>query len=174
MPQRLTWPAGLVAGFAAVGAGCGWLWEWLWDAPGGVVANHVWFPDPWDQGQRADFTGTGLYVVIALAAGLLLGGLAASRARGRELVTLGAVTLGSVLAAVLMHVIGTQLAPGDPTRLARHLADGARLPGTLRLRGWASFGAFPVGALLPLAVVFLTTPGDGADDDSAAEEPAEH
>ena len=65
----------VVAVFAGAGALCGLLWFRLWDVPHGVVSGHQWFTS--ETGLRADFSGTGWYVVIAVLAGLVLGALAA-------------------------------------------------------------------------------------------------
>ncbi|HEY0890160.1 MAG TPA: hypothetical protein VGE38_11165 [Nocardioides sp.] len=157
MSRQLTrWCAAVVLVFALAGAACGWLWEWVWDAPTGVVVKGAWYPDPWDAGNRAAFSGTGWYVAIALTAGLLLGLGAGLRSRGRELATLAAVLVGSALAGALMYAVGVWLAPADPEPMAAGLADGQRLRGSLSVSGATSYAAFTVGALLPLAVLYLT------------------
>ncbi len=88
MPDRVTptrWRValgqafGTVVLFALVGAGCGWLWWSLWaPAPDGVVSEGRWFPLSGSQTAAADFAGTGLYVVVAIVAGLALGLLVAA------------------------------------------------------------------------------------------------
>lgn len=150
------WGAGVVAAFLVAGALCGWLWELVWDTPSGVVVNGSWFPDPWDAGQRAAFSATGWYVTIAAGAGLVLGALAGLRSRGRELETLVAVVVGSAAAAAVMYAVGVWLGPPDPQSLAADLPDGRRLPGSLGVSGLPSYAAFSFGALLALAVLYLT------------------
>jgi len=143
----------IVVVFGVVGVACGWLWYHLWDAPSGVVSGHRWYTN--EAGLRADFDGVAWYVTIALAAGLVLGILAAWLFDRSELVTLAAVVVGSVLAAYLMLRVGTHLSPGDPHELAKTAEDGAKLKGALHVDPWPSRAAFPFGALLGLALVYL-------------------
>jgi hypothetical protein len=152
--------------FTAAGAGAGWLWQHLWDPPTGVVADHVWYTD--EAGLRSDFSATGLYVVIALLAGLVVGGLAAVLFDRAEVGTLLAVLAGSALAAWLMWKVGVHYSAVDPHEAAKTAADGTKLPGNLHVSGagrlsWdprelrvpAAYLSFPVGALSALTVVFL-------------------
>jgi hypothetical protein len=149
----------VVALLAAIGAAAGWVWFRLWDAPPGVVADHAWYPDPYMPGQRADFDGVALYVLVALAAGVLGGALCALFLARSELVTLAAVTVGSALAGWLMALVGTALGPADPEPLARTATDGTRLSGDLALTGFSPYLALPAGALVALLLVFLSTLG---------------
>jgi hypothetical protein len=142
----------VLAVFTGVGAFAGWLWYRLWDVPHGVVSGGQWYTD--EAGLRDDFDGTGWYVALALVAGLLLGVLSAWLLRRSELVTLLAVTAGSVLAAWVMLRVGHHLSPPDPDRLARTADDGTKLAGALRLHSWVPKGAFPFGALIGLALVY--------------------
>jgi len=143
----------VVAGAALLGAVCGVLWELWWSPPTGVVLDHVWYPDL--EGVRQLFTGTGLYTLIALAGGVLLGAVCAWFFDRMELVTLAAVAAGSVLAAWLMFEVGTALAPPDPAAAAGTAEDLTALPGTLEVEGDGAFVAFPAGALTGIAVVFI-------------------
>lgn len=162
MPDRLTRVLVVVLAFAAVGAMTGVAWEALWEAPTGVVYQERWFLDP--AGPDVSFSGTGLYVLLALPVGWALGGLAGLLPR-HEVVTLGSVLVGSVLAGWLMYAVGHALGPSDPRVLAAGEADYTRVPGDLvlvapgestsPLRSTA-FVAFPVGALAGLAFVYLT------------------
>jgi hypothetical protein len=146
----------VVAVFAAVGAGAGWLWFRLWDPPIGGVQDGTWlYPD--FPAFETDFGGTALYVVIGAAAGLLLGVAAAYAFQASELVTLLAVAAGSVLAAWVAHRVGVSLSPPDPEPLAAALPDGAELPGALDVTGRSPFVAWPVGALVGLATTYLLT-----------------
>jgi hypothetical protein len=147
----------IVVVFGVVGVGCGWLWYHLWDAPSGVVSGHQWYTN--EAGLRADFDGVAWYVTIALAAGLVLGILAALLFDRSELVTLAAVVLGSLLAAYLMLRVGTHLSPGDPHELAKTAQDGDKLKGALQVDPWPPRAAFPFGALLGLAFVYLLSSG---------------
>lgn len=143
----------VVLAAALVGAVCGALWELWWTPPTGLVRDHVWYPDL--DGVRQLFTGTGVYVVVALTGGVLLGAVCAWFFDRVELVTLVAVAAGSVLAAWLMFEVGTALAPPDPTTAATTAEDYTELPGTLEVEGDGAFVAFPAGALTGIAVVFI-------------------
>jgi len=147
----------VVAVFAAAGAGCGWLWRRLWDSPSGVVSQGQWFTD--ETGLRDQFAGTGWYVAIAVVAGAVLGLLAAVVADRSEIATLVAVVVGSVLAGWLMLRVGVHLGPPDPDVLARTSPDGTRLPGDLRVPQWPPRLAFPLGAVLAVAITWFTTTG---------------
>ncbi len=136
-----------------VGAFAGVVWEWVWTPPVGVVAHHHWVQD--EVGLRGDFSGTGLYVVVAAGAGLLAGLVAAVLARGHEVVTLAALFVGSLLAGWLMYRVGVALGPPDPDVLARSTPSLTRLPGVLTVSGASPFLCLPAGALVGLMVVFL-------------------
>lgn len=152
--------------FALAGMLDGVLWRHLWSPATGVVHQHLWFPNPFDAGEQHDFRGDGTYFVVALVSGMVLAGVAAAMARGSELLTLIAVALGSVAAGLLMWRVGMLGNPADPVQLAKHAADGTRLPSRLYLANAVPLTAFPLGALGVLMAVFLTT-------GSAAEEPVE-
>ncbi len=143
----------VLACFALVGALAGVLWEWLWTPPVGVVLHHKWALD--ERGLRGDFSGTASYVLIATAAGFLLGALAAFVLDRAEIVTLVAVVAGSVLAGWLMYRVGLALGPPDPRPLARTAEDLTALPGRLRVVGGSRYYAFPLGAMGGLVIVFL-------------------
>jgi len=145
----------IVVVFAVVGALLGLLWYHLWDTPTGVVSSGQWFTD--EAGLRDTFQGTGWYVVLAVAAGLVLGLVSAWVADRSELATLAAVVVGSVLAGLLMYLVGTHLSPGDPHVLAKTAKDGAKLDGQLTVDGWSPRAAFPFGALLGLVLVYFLT-----------------
>lgn len=142
----------VVAAFAVVGAGLGWLWFQVWDQPIGTVAEQTWYPS--EQGLRDVFDATGWYAVLGVAGGAVLGAVAAAFARRSPLLTLAAVVVGSVLAGWVMHTVGLAVSPEDPVTLARTAADGTRLGGRLSLEGGESpYLAWPLGALVALMVV---------------------
>jgi hypothetical protein len=156
--------AGIVlALFAAVGALAGSIWEWLWTPPVGVVVDHEWLLGL--AGLRAEFSATGVYVVVAAVAGLLSGALCSLFLDRAELVTLAAVLVGAVLAGWVMVQVGQALGPPDPRELAETARNGTRLPSDLRIVGkiWpptsirdpSPYVAFPGGAILGVAVVLL-------------------
>ena len=166
-PARSPWgpvavQVALVVGiFAAAGAGCGWLWFRLWDPPQGLVFEGKWYLD--EEGMRGVFSGTGLFVAVAAGAGLVLGGLCAYLFDRSELATLLAVSVGAVLATLLMWRVGLSLSPAAPHELARTAADGDRLPGRLEVSGASPFLMLPAIALGALALAFALLPK--RDDD---------
>jgi hypothetical protein len=168
MPERLThepatradWvvpaivQAGIVvAGFAVVGVLAGVVWEWLWTPPVGVVVDHEWLLTL--AGLRAEFSATGVYVIVASAAGLVAGALCGLFLDRAELVTLVAVLAGAALAGWVMVQVGQALGPPDPRVLAETARNGTRLPSDLTIVGKSPYIAFPAGATLGLAVVLL-------------------
>ena len=142
----------VVAVFAAVGAGCGWLWFQVWPQPTGIVDQHTWRVD--EEAVRQVFDGTAWYVLLAALGGLLVGAGATLLGRRAPLLTLAAVIAGSLLASWLMLEVGLQLNPEDPAQLAKTAADGTELRGRLSLEGGNSpYLAWPFGSLVALMVV---------------------
>jgi hypothetical protein len=144
--------------FAAVGAACGWLWESRWTAPTGVAYQGKWYPD--GSGTDRMFDGTGSFVVIATLTGLLLGLICAWLFTASEIGTVVAVLAGGALAAWIMHTVGLHLAPADPATRAKDAADFTKIGGTLLTYGDSYRVAFPGGALLGPALVFLCFPAN--------------
>jgi MFS family permease len=149
----------VVAVHAAVGAAVGYGWFRLWDSPTGIAFEGEWFPSPSDQGYRSIVGATATYVLLGLAAGLVLGVLAALLARHSELVTLAAVVVGAVLAAWISYRLGSSLGPPDAAALAARSEDLTEIPGDLAIEGRSPFVAWPFGGLLGLAVTYLLTSG---------------
>lgn len=146
----------VIVAFAVVGAACGLIWEALWNPAPGEVVKHVWYPISWDRAQPDQFAAVGLFVIVGVVAGAVLGALAAWRLDRAELVTLAAVVVGGALAAYLMREVGLHRSPPDPQHLAKTAADGTKLPSSLPAPGWGLLAAFPGGGLAGLAIVFLT------------------
>lgn len=138
---------------AAAGALAGVVWEAWWTPPIGVVRDHSWTVDFFQS--RELFSATALYVVVGVLGGGVVGAASAFFVDRVELITLATVVVGSVLAAWLMLQVGSALAPPDPAVLARTAADDTRLPGTLEVSGIWPLGAFPAGALLGVAVIYI-------------------
>ena len=143
----------VVAVLVAAGAVAGVVWEWWWTPPTGVVVHHQWLQD--ENGLRAQFSGTGTYVVVAAVAGLVAGVVVSLVLARSELVTLVALLAGSLLAGWVMYKVGAALGPADPHHLATTAKDGTHLPGRLVVSGKTPLRAFPAGAVLGLTVVFL-------------------
>lgn len=143
----------VLALFVVGGAVAGLLWHWLWTPPTGRVLDGVWYPD--EDGLRAAFGGTGLYVVVGLGAGLLLGVASALLVDRRELLTLALVVAGSALGGWIMLEVGMIGVPTDPQVLAAGAGDDTRLPGTLTVAGGIPLIALPAGALAGLCAIFV-------------------
>jgi hypothetical protein len=153
--------AAVLATYVLVGLAAGWVWRELWEPAEGVVVQHQWFAT--GAGLREDFSGTGLYVLIATGAGLALGVLFAILGGVRPVVTLVACLVGSVLAGWLMLTMGQWLGPADPQGLAKDLDDGATLPSALRVSGLTPLLAFTLGTLGALALVFTVFQGNSSE-----------
>lgn len=169
----------VVVAFAAAGSFCGLVWESLWPSPEGIVFEHKWYLQP--DSLPLDFSATGLYVVVAVAAGLVLAAVIGLVVERDELVTTVAVLVGSALAGWLMYAVGHRLGPADPRALALKAADYDPLPSDLRIDAhgptlsfpWirdvnplhfqnvhltlptAPFLAFPLGAVVGLALIYF-------------------
>lgn len=146
-------PVLVLVAFVVAGAAAGVVWERLWTPPTGLVVDNTWYLDA--EGVQDDFSGTGLYVVVALTAGALLGLVAGLTTRGHELATLAVVALGSMMAAWVMLLTGTSLGPPDPRPLADGRADYTEVPADLRVVGTVPYIALPAGGLTMLAVCFI-------------------
>lgn len=149
----LTQAAIVLLVFLGAGALAGAVWEWLWTPPVGVVIDGEWLMGL--SALRSEFSATGLYVVVASVAGLVTGALCGLLLDRTELVTLAAGLAGAALAGWVMVQVGHALGPADPRELARTAADRTRLPSELRITGASPYIAFPAGATLGLAVLFL-------------------
>jgi len=147
----------VVGVLSAVGAVAGAVWEWVWTPPAGVAFDGEWLPTP--AGPDYVFAGTGWYVVVALAAGILATAPLCLLLPGREVTTLLAVLGGSALAAWVMAQVGHALGPADPRVLSVDFAEPAPLPGDLTLAGFSAYAALPLGAVLVCVYLFLVSNG---------------
>jgi DivIVA domain-containing protein len=153
----------ILLAYAALGAVAGAVWEAIWTPPGQVVAQHQVFFDSYASLRRV-FTGTGLYVLVGAVASALVALVVSLLARGRELLTLALVIVGSAIAAALMLKVGTMLAPGDPASIARHTTQRTLVHGQLTVEGKTLWGVkspyliWPMASLLVLALVFFARP----------------
>lgn len=159
--------ATIVVLFVVVGAFCGWLWERLWTPATGLVWQGQWhkglialdpktFAQAWSENAHQDvFSGTAIYTVIGIVAGLAVGAFAAFLLDAAELVTLGALIVGGLLAGLVAQRVGLHLSAPSPDALAPTTPNGAVLDDRIHLAGWGLWGVFPGAALIPLAMVFL-------------------
>jgi hypothetical protein len=157
----------VVAAYALLGLGAGWAWHELWQTSDGVVFQKQWYAD--GEALRQDFSGTGLYVLIAAGCGLVLGGVFALVGGSRPVLTLVLCVAGSMLAAWLMLKLGERLGPADPHELAKTAEDGTHLPSALRVSGLPALFAFSLGSLAALALVFSLFPDKSREAQLRAE-----
>jgi hypothetical protein len=171
----------ILLAYAVVGAVAGAVWEAVWTPPGQVIAQHQVFFDSYASLRRV-FTGTGLYVLVGGVASALLALVIALLARGRELLTLLLVVVGSAIAAVLMLKVGTMLGPADPASLAAHTTGRTPVAGQLTVEGKtvlmvkSPYLIWPTASLLVLALVFFAWPSPHLprdDEDRQAADPRE-
>ena len=138
--------------FVVVGLVCGWVWH-AWWAPGptAVVVGKKPYYEP-----DEEFRGTGLYMVVALVGGLVLGLLFSFLFEHDEVATLAAVVVGGVVAGLVMAWVGHHLGPENAADVARHTADFEKIDGDLDAGPLAAYVAFPGGAVLGSVAVLVT------------------
>ncbi|HEY3531275.1 MAG TPA: hypothetical protein VGK78_19185 [Nocardioides sp.] len=160
--------------YAVLGAVAGVVWQWVWTPPGQVIDHHQVLYDSYASLRRV-FTGTGLYALVAAVTSALVALAVTLLTRGRELLVLALVVVGSALAAALMWRVGTLLGPADPAAVAAHTAGRASVPGQLQVSGKSPYLAWPMTSLFVLALVYFALPGSFAhhrgDDTGASDRP---
>ena len=138
--------------FVVVALVCAWIWHAWWaPAPTGVVVGKKVYYEP-----DEEFRGTGLYMLIAATAGLVLGLLFSFLFEADEVATLAAVVAGGVIAGLVMAWVGHLLGPENAADVARHTADFEKIDGDLRAGPVAAYVAFPGGAVLGSVAVLVT------------------
>jgi hypothetical protein len=147
----------VVLTYVVVGALAGVVWERLWSPPTQVVQQHQLYYTDYASLRRV-FSGTGLYALVSAVASALVALAAALLTRRRELLTLGAVIVGSLAAAYTMHAVGVSLGPADPEKLAAVTADGTRVSGQLVVNGKTPYLVWPMVSLFVLSLVFFAAP----------------
>jgi hypothetical protein len=159
--------------YVVVGAIAGAVWEWVWTPPVHIIRNHQVYYASYASLRRV-FTGTGLYALVGAAASALLSVVVCLLTRRRELVTLASVLVGSVLAALVMRLVGGWLGPADPLSIAATAADNTQVPGSLVVTGRTAYLVWPVVSLFVLALVFFAWPGaDPTSSHDHTSDPAE-
>ncbi len=157
-----------VAVFALSGVVAGVVWELVWDAPAGVAYDNQWFLEP--AGPDYAFSGTGWYVLVALAAGALTAFALGWFWPRHELVGFAAFVVGSMLAGWVMFKVGHALGPDDPRLLAAGKPDLTKIPSDLTLAGVegeprlfrldsSALAAYPIGAMSASIYVYLVATG---------------
>jgi hypothetical protein len=163
----------VLVAYAVLGAVAGVVWEWLWTPPGQVIVQHQVFYDSYSSLRRV-FTGTGLYVLVAAVASALLALLVTVLVRGRELLVLATVVLGSAVAAALMWRVGTLLGPADPAGVAAHTAGRSTASGDLTVAGKSPYLIWPMVSLFVLSLVYFAWPASFATGEHSRPRGAEH
>jgi hypothetical protein len=176
--RALLAPGGLVrtallvlVAYVVLGAVAGVVWEWVWTPPGQVIQQHQIYYDSYASMRRM-FTGTGYYVLVGAVASALAALATCLLTRGREMVVLGLVLVGSALGAALMWRVGTLLGPGDPATIAAHTVARTQVSGQLTVTGRSPFLAWPMASLFVLAIVYFTWPGTFPERRHAGSPPA--
>ncbi len=143
----------VLGGLLLLGVVCGVLW-WLLVDPaaytktrrGGVMSEN-------ELSRR--FSADGMYVVIAVVAGLVAG-IVLTWWRSRDpLLTSCLLVVGSGLAAGAMWLVGHQLGPGDTAAALRAAKLGAHVPERLDVHVWTAYLAWPVAVLAGALLVLL-------------------
>ena len=147
--------------YAVLGAVAGAVWELVWTPPTQVITQHQVYADSYAS-LRGVFTGTALYVVVGAVTSALAALAVTMIVRGRELLVLLLVLLGSALAAAIMHRVGMSLGPPDPATIAAHTAGRATVQGKLDVQGRSPYVMWPVASLVVLALVYFALPGRAA------------
>lgn len=157
-------------GMVVIAAVAGVVWSWVVEP-----SQYVRFEDRPGQDELAlsqVFGVTAWYVVVAGVAGLLAGVLAGFL-RVRNLVaTLLLLVSMSLVAAVLMHLVGFELGPEDPQAMLQNAAPGTRADAPLlldlaelfRIQLWGlslelrlavAYLAWPIGCLAGMLIPLL-------------------
>jgi hypothetical protein len=149
--------------YAVLGAVAGFVWERLWTPPGQVIVQHHLLYDSYSS-LRQVFAGTGLYVLVGAVASALLALGVTVLVRGRELLVLVTVIVGSTIAAALMWRVGTVLGPDDPAGLAARTAARTTVQGNLTVAGKSPYLIWPMTSLFVLALVYFAWPASFAHE----------
>ncbi len=157
----------VLATYALVGLGGGWMWHELWQPSSGVVIDHQWYAD--GDALRQAFSGTAIYVLVAAALGVVLGVVFSFVGGDRPMLTLLVCVAGALLASWLMRLLGERLGPADPSVLALTAEDGTTLPSALTVSGVTPMLTFVLGTLAALGAVFTFTGGKRPEATFGAE-----
>lgn len=150
---RIRQPLIILVIFAVAGLACGWLWHQLWaPAPTGVgYQGRMLFPDD------VVFRATGLYLLIAISAGLVLGAVLTYLLERDEVATLVAVVCGALLAGVLMALLGAALGPDSAHAAAEQFSKKpGEITGDLSVEPLALWTCFPGSAVVSALFVLVT------------------
>ena len=144
----------MVVIFLVAGALGGWFWHHLWaPAPEGFVYAKI---PRFDDDQ--EFRGTGLYLMISVATGLVIAAVCTAVFERNELWTLAAVIVGAFAAGFVMQAVGHALGPDSASAFAEQAKDYERVRADLHAAWLPVIVGFPAGALLgSVSVLSLPT-----------------
>lgn len=150
---HVVWVLGL---FLLTGLIASLVWVWLWTPAEGLVLDGrlVLLGDA----PRHAFDGTGWFLIVSAAAGLIVGAVLGMLARHNELITLFALVVGALGAAVMMRWVGSGLGPPDPTPIAARSVDYTGMPVALELSGVIAMVALPISALAGFLTALVVVP----------------
>lgn len=163
--------------FVMAGAVAGALWFWLWSPAPETSAYLIDGGRPFFD-DDLEFRSTGIYLVVAVPLGLVLGALFMWIHDRDELFTLGVVAVAAVAAGLVMVGVGALLGPGQPESIDVTVAHPDGFPtakAALEASPVAWFLGFPGGALVGCVLVLVGFPGDAAPrrvDPGAVDVPA--
>lgn len=163
----------VLVAYAVLGAAAGFVWERLWTPPGQVIVQHHLLYDSYAS-LRQVFAGTGLYVLVGAVASALLALGVTVLVRGRELLVLVTVVVGSAIGAALMWRVGTLLGPDDPAGLVARTAGRATVQGNLTVAGKSPFLVWPMTSLFVLALIYFAWPTSFGPHDGPDTRLADH
>ena len=147
--------------FVVLGVLCGVLWWALAPTPAYTKVHGGGAMDEVALGRQ--FSAVAWYVAIAAVAGLVAA-IALTWWRDRD-----PLLLGSVVAAVLMAVVGHLLGPGDSQALLATARLGTKVPDQLHVAARAAYLAWPISVLLGcLVILWGRLPTDSPTRDDAS------
>lgn len=150
--------------FVVAGAIAGALWFWLWSPAPETDAYLIDGGRPFFD-DDLEFRSTGIYLMVAVPFGLVLGALFMWIHDRDELFTLGVVVVGAVAAGLVMAGVGSLIGPGQPESIdvnAAHPNGFPTVKAALDASPVAWFLGLPGGALVGCVVVLVGFPGDAA------------
>jgi hypothetical protein len=154
----------ILLAYAVLGAVAGVVWETVWTPPGQIIVHHHVLFDSYESLRRV-FSGTGLYALVAAVTSALVALVVSLMTRGRELLVLLLVVIGSALAAAVMWRVGTLLGPDDAASIAAHTTGRRSVPGALTVSGKSPYAVWPMASLFVLALVFFARPSPYSSHD---------
>ncbi|GAB3088487.1 hypothetical protein [Nocardioides zeae] len=129
------------------------VWVWWWHPGSGVASGGEFYPRV--TSIEGTITGTAAYLVVAAAAGGVLGAVAAWWNRDRPWVGLLGAVLAAAVGGLVLAWLGHLLGPEDPVAVAARSADGTKVPYELVVEGRGAYFAMPAGAATVVALALL-------------------